>query len=492
MTVAARLWFSAILILVVLTAKTAVVFWVVSERDQITSERALARQTLIQSANVLAILVNAETGQRGYLLTGLDRYLAPYNRAISDLPAALKTLHASAATMPALGDRVSRLSEISQAKMTELAATIAVRREQGIAAAEKIVETDRGKDSMDDARGVAGEIESVLLAEIEERDSEQRRARQLLFISVIAGAAVVAFFVIATNALLYRWAALPLRAIGQGIARIAAGDLTQNIVVRGRDELSLLARAFNSMTADLRAERANRVQAEADVARSDAALKAHGQELERYSQTVALLGRMANRLPSCTDEAEFIEVIQRYVPQIIPTMPGILYALSNSQTVLRQIADWRDPKGSGTEFAPQECWGLRRGQPHIIADVSTDVVCPHVHAGGIVGYCCLPLVAQGGNCRPPLPGGRADTRHRRRPRHSNIVGDDRLGAGQSSSARTVAQSVDPRSADRPVQSALFGGIAGARMRAGRPRETAAQRRDGRYRSFQAFQRRVRP
>jgi diguanylate cyclase (GGDEF)-like protein len=81
--------------------------------------------------------------------------------------------------------------------------------------------------------------------------------------------------------------------------------------------------------------------------------------------------------------------------QILPGVPGALYVLSNSQTILRRIGEWNAPLGSGAEFAPSECWGLRRGQPHIITDASSDIVCRHVQPEQLTGYRCLPLVAQG-------------------------------------------------------------------------------------------------
>jgi diguanylate cyclase (GGDEF)-like protein len=80
---------------------------------------------------------------------------------------------------------------------------------------------------------------------------------------------------------------------------------------------------------------------------------------------------------------------------ILPGARGALYVLSNSQTLLRRIGQWNDPTGSAAEFTPSECWGLRRGQPHIIVDAASDIVCPHVHAEALMGYRCLPLVAQG-------------------------------------------------------------------------------------------------
>ncbi|HEY5210599.1 MAG TPA: diguanylate cyclase [Stellaceae bacterium] len=395
MSVAARLWLSAILTIAVLAGETVLVRWIVSKSDDLVKERVASRESLAQTEDVLAILINAETGQRGYLLTGLDRYLVPYQDALGDLPEATRKLNAAAVNSTQLRPRIARLDRLSQAKMDELRKTIAVRRNQGLDAAQKTIAGDAGKELMDAARTTAGEIEAILQAEIDRKSTDVRRMHKWLFASLVIGSLVIAFAILIINLLIVRSIEQPLNALREGIARIAAGDLTHDIVVRGRDELNRLAQAFNAMTADLRAERFNRERAETEVVRTETALKARGLELEQRARTIDLLGRMANRLPSCTDEREFIEVVRRYVPQIFPGLPGALYALSNSQTVLRRIVDWNDPAGSTPEFSPLECWGLRRGQPHVIADVTTDVVCAHVHPEQLTGYRCVPLVAQG-------------------------------------------------------------------------------------------------
>ena len=248
---------------------------------------------------------------------------------------------------------------------------------------------------MDEARRIVGQIEAVQQSIVNQRDAELRQVSDRLIKGLIAGSLVVAAFVVLTIIVILRSLGRPLAELTAGIARISAADFTQDIEVRGRDELSRLARAFNSMMADLRSERTNRRQAEVEVARSDAALKERGRELERRTATIDRLGQMANRMPGCTDEQEFVTVVDRYVPQIFPGVPGALYAMSNSQNLLYRLAAWNDPIGSTADFTPHECWGLRRGQAHVIRDVSADIVCAHIQGEQPPAYRCVPLVAQG-------------------------------------------------------------------------------------------------
>jgi diguanylate cyclase (GGDEF)-like protein len=395
MSIAARLWLSAVAILVALAILTLTVYWSLVSVQRITGERRDARQALLQTEIVLSLLRDAETGERGFLLTGEERYLEPFQQALKALPAALDELQAAKSASLELQPRLTQLMELTHRKLDLSQQTVDARRDHALDLAQQTASIDRGKEIMDEARRVVGQIEAIQQTIMDQRDAELRRLNDRLIKGLIAGSLLVAAFVVLTKVLILRSLARPLGGLTAGIARISAGDFTREIEVQGRDELSRLARAFNSMTADLRTERANREEAEAELVRSDAALKDRSRELELRTETIDRLGQMANRMPGCTDEGEFVTVIRRYVPQIFPQMPGALYGMSNSQNLLYRMAAWNTPLGSAAEFTPHECWGLRRGQAHVIQDVTADIVCAHVSGERPAGYRCVPLVAQG-------------------------------------------------------------------------------------------------
>jgi diguanylate cyclase (GGDEF)-like protein len=395
MLIATRLWLAATLVLIALATMAGLVLWTIGAVDRAVSARRDARELLLQVELALSDLRDAETGQRGYLLTGIDSYLAPFQSSLRTLPERLNELKQATSSAEQLRHRVAHLEELSEEKIEELQQTIAVRRDQGFEAAHELVIKGRGKQLMDQASEVVNEIKALQRATIDQRTIELKEIHERLIVGLIVGTLCVATCILVTNGLIVRSLGRQLDGLQRGIGRIAGADLTQDIEVYGKDELSMLARAFNSMVADLRTERTSRQQAEEEVARGAIALKTYSLELEQRTRSIDLLGRMANRLPGSKDEAEFVDVIERFAPQILPGARGALYVLSNSQTLLRRIGQWNDPTGSAAEFTPSECWGLRRGQPHIIVDAASDIVCPHVHAEALMGYRCLPLVAQG-------------------------------------------------------------------------------------------------
>ncbi|MBV8616968.1 MAG: PAS domain S-box protein, partial [Acetobacteraceae bacterium] len=110
-----------------------------------------------EAESLLGALVDAETGQRGFLLTGEERYLEPYRAALGRVGPALDRLRGLVADNPAQRARLPALRAGAEAKLAELAETIARRQAGDADSALAIVRTDLGKRTMDGLRArVAG------------------------------------------------------------------------------------------------------------------------------------------------------------------------------------------------------------------------------------------------------------------------------------------------------------------------------------------------
>jgi CheY-like chemotaxis protein len=143
----------------------AVVLVIAALSYQSLHTTANTAETLTRTAEVqthtevlLSILKDAETGQRGYLLTGREDYLAPFLDAKHALPAQFATLAALIGQDPAQRIRLETLKTLSDEKMSELSQTVELRRAGQTEDAMKIVLTDRGKNTMDRVRAVADEM----------------------------------------------------------------------------------------------------------------------------------------------------------------------------------------------------------------------------------------------------------------------------------------------------------------------------------------------
>jgi diguanylate cyclase (GGDEF)-like protein len=109
-----------------------------------------------------------------------------------------------------------------------------------------------------------------------------------------------------------------------------------------------------------------------------------------------LLSRMTQRMQGCDDVAGLEQVIQRFVPEIVPQLAGRLYLLDQERGALSEACSWLAPRSPTTDFASSGCWALRRGSEHRVTGETIDVPCAHVDCDPTPESICLPLNAQGG------------------------------------------------------------------------------------------------
>ncbi|AYO76399.1 response regulator [Sphingobium yanoikuyae] len=118
------------------------------------SDRAIrhTHNVLIALDELLSTAQDAETGQRGYLLTSDRGYLEPYENAVATMPGRLDALARLTRDNPTQQNNLARLRRHVDAKFAELRETIEARRNQSIIQALTIVTTGRGKQEMDAVR----------------------------------------------------------------------------------------------------------------------------------------------------------------------------------------------------------------------------------------------------------------------------------------------------------------------------------------------------
>jgi PAS domain S-box-containing protein len=122
----------------------------------------VAHSERVQAAveEVLTSAAEAETGQRGYLITGNERYLEPFTTAGDRIDAQVANLARLTRDNAEQEAEVPRLQRYIAQKFDELRLTIAVRKENGSDAARALVFTDRGRLAMDSLHAAATRMET--------------------------------------------------------------------------------------------------------------------------------------------------------------------------------------------------------------------------------------------------------------------------------------------------------------------------------------------
>ncbi len=209
-SIGVKLWSSLLVVLAAIVI-VGVAAWTNINKFS-ASEKAIAHALDVQSqlADVMSLLKDAETGQRGYVITGEERYLEPYNNAAAQIDSRLATL-AQTVEQAETKQAIARLTVLADAKLAELKETIILRRDKGFEAARAVVVTDRGKTTMDQARGIVTELNKKVVAALEARNAEAEANSAFTVDTIVIGISLTALFVLGAGIFLNRAIVGPLR-----------------------------------------------------------------------------------------------------------------------------------------------------------------------------------------------------------------------------------------------------------------------------------------
>jgi signal transduction histidine kinase len=164
-------------------------------------------------------IADAETGSRGYALTGDTLYLAPYEAARRTIAAQLAELRALTAESPRQRALLAGLEPLVERRFAAIRRTMDFRREAGLAAAVANIRTGRGKALMDSIRVVIDRMEDQEEALLADRSRRERASmRGVTLVIVFALSVALAISVLA--ALVVR-RELAARAADEGALRAA-------------------------------------------------------------------------------------------------------------------------------------------------------------------------------------------------------------------------------------------------------------------------------
>jgi len=122
---------------------------------------------------LLSTLTDAETGQRGFIITGDEGYLEPYNQALTNISKVQTSLRDLTKDNPLQQKRLESIDQLVGKKLAELKATIETRRLQGFQATTLIVKSHLGKHLMEDIRKLVAEAQNTEKQLLEERSRTQ-------------------------------------------------------------------------------------------------------------------------------------------------------------------------------------------------------------------------------------------------------------------------------------------------------------------------------
>jgi CheY-like chemotaxis protein/signal transduction histidine kinase/CHASE3 domain sensor protein len=287
-------------------------------------------EVIVALGQLLSSVQDAESGQRGFVLTANERYLDPYNAAVRAIPLQIGRISQLTADNPAQQVRLEPLRLHVDAKLAELRSTIEVRRTQGMEAALAIVNQDRGKVEME---AIRSQLAAMGQEEVELRRSRLAEMNDAYTTSLASsiGSALLGILLAAIIGYLMRRAAL----VRQREEWLQTGQVELGSAMRGDQKvdelghsiLELLARYLGAIAGAIFVRIKDKdvyVRAATYGVPSDATVP------ERFSLREGLLGQVAaeNRPLSIADVPDgylaFGSALGREKPRHLVIAPGII------------------------------------------------------------------------------------------------------------------------------------------------------------------------
>ncbi|BAY24618.1 multi-sensor hybrid histidine kinase [Calothrix sp. NIES-2100] len=205
---------------------------------------------LLQDLN--SKLQQAETGQRGYIITGEKRYLDPYHAAIESLDQPLKKLRTLTNDNPQQQGQLDVLQPLIAERLTVMQRIIYLRDTQGLEAARKAILSDEGKRLMDRIRNLTDEMKTEENELLIQRSNKAKVAARQTIATITYGIPISFILIALIGYFLSRHISKPLEKISRLAAKIADGDLAADLPNTERqDEVGVLTRSFNQMIVNL-------------------------------------------------------------------------------------------------------------------------------------------------------------------------------------------------------------------------------------------------
>ncbi|MDP3377422.1 MAG: CHASE3 domain-containing protein [Brevundimonas sp.] len=180
------------LALVLLLVVNLATFLMIGRTAQFNESLDRSMRVQVAARDVLTRLVDAETGQRGYLLTGRQQFLAIHEEAIRELPLAMQELDDLTAGDAEVRGRVNRLRELTRERLSVMDASITLARGGRTGDAVQIVRDGRGKELMDAMRSELDAIDAIESERFASRRQQSEwSARATIGVNAMAGVLVL-------------------------------------------------------------------------------------------------------------------------------------------------------------------------------------------------------------------------------------------------------------------------------------------------------------
>jgi signal transduction histidine kinase len=236
---------SAVLAILVAAAFVILILSLATLREA-TRQEEQSRDVTADALMLQKLVLDVETGLRGYVITGQESFLAPHNAARRQLPHRFAELERLVADEPAQQRRVRALVGDIRRYIADFVDPVLQIATESLAAARSATNVE-GERRIDE---IEAQFVSLLAAEdvlVASRARSAEQGSKLAIALGVSGLAASAAFILLFALYLARSIARPVREAASGAAQLAGGDLSLRLREEGPGEIGDLTRAFNEM-----------------------------------------------------------------------------------------------------------------------------------------------------------------------------------------------------------------------------------------------------
>ncbi|WLW58138.1 CHASE3 domain-containing protein [Streptomyces sp. YU58] len=232
----------------------AVLLWAISDANSSVSARRASRTALVEAGSMQQLLLDLETGQRGFVITKRETFLQPWEKARRALPAEARRF-AESTTSPAQRRAAEQITRDVESFLNDYSVPLVemVRRDDPTASS--LETTTEGKQRVDALRAEFGRYTAdereQLAARTDAAGANSRQAVLAAALGLAASTALVAVFTV----LQHRAVVRPVRGAAAAAQDLAGGDLSRRIPPSRVAEIGALGSSFNTMAASLQDSR---------------------------------------------------------------------------------------------------------------------------------------------------------------------------------------------------------------------------------------------
>jgi diguanylate cyclase (GGDEF)-like protein len=328
-------------------------------------------ESVAQGEQLLRHLAEMHMGVRGYLLTGEQAALAPYEEAIAQVPAEVSNLRELEADSPA---HVREVDEIQKA-LANWQAQWANPTISCITRGRTIDSTRLLQEGEERTTAVRKKMLALLEADRNENSAIMRETGQQMrrmLVMALGVALLVAVVVLVFTREVARLITEPVRQLIEASERVGHGDFQPSLPAPVDNEFGVLSQSFSRMTGALRQER----------------------------EELAALNKFSEAVTQCTSEREIYDHVLYSLKERFQPRQVIIFKLNVEENFLEATATLTPLPEELRDWPvipePHNCKAVRMGRHFRVNDVTAEPLCPAKFVAPTEGsYYCGPLIAGG-------------------------------------------------------------------------------------------------